>query len=73
MLLTRRHSPGADAAVIRHCHRLDEHLPLSDLLEQAVVLGIKKAGSFTKGSAECQQWLKEVLPQIGAWRPRRVQ
>ena len=67
MLLTRRHSPGADAAVIRHCHRLDEHLPLSDLLEQAVVLGIKKAGSFTKGSLECQRWLEEVLPQIGAW------
>ena len=66
MLLVRRCNSDAGGAVIKHCHRLDEHLPLADVLEQAIVLGIKQTGAFTKGSAECQNWLEQVLPRICA-------
>lgn len=66
MLLLRR--LDAHDAVVRHCHRLDEHLPIADVLERAVLLGIKSQGSFNTASAECRHWLSELLPQIGLSR-----
>ena len=64
MLLLRRCTDNG--AVIRHCHRLDEHLPLADVLEQAILREIKSTGTFSMGSAEVKHWLKQVLPAIGA-------
>jgi hypothetical protein len=55
----------ADGAVVRHCHRLDEHLPIADVLERAILLGIKSRGTFDTGSAACRHWLDELLPRIG--------
>lgn len=66
MLLIRRRGPDG-GAILRHCHRLDEHLPLADVLEQAILLEIKSKGTFSYGSAYCKHWLRDVLPKIGVY------
>jgi hypothetical protein len=65
MLLLRRLTPGAAGGVLLHCHRLDEHLPIADVLEQRILREIKSTGSFSHSSAEVKDWLAQVLPLIG--------
>jgi hypothetical protein len=65
MLIMRRLSPGAAGSIARHSHRLDEHLPIADVLEQRILREMKSTGSFSHSSAEVKDWLGNVLPLIG--------